>query len=248
MTREKQIKETVKEHYTALAHGGSSCRSSVCCDDSGNHLVQLGYKPEELANLPEEAVSVGAGCGSPVSLAELQPGEVVVDLGSGGGIDVLLAAQKVGLSGRVIGVDMTPAMIEKAKENARKARLENVDFRIGEIEDLPLESNSVDVVISNCVINLSPDKDRVFREAFRVLRPDGRLVVSDIVTKGKLPQAIRKNLEAWAGCVAGALEDHDYLEKLATAGFKAIETLSEQPSALGSIYSLTVRACKPRTA
>jgi SAM-dependent methyltransferase len=166
------------------------------------------------------------GCGNPLAIAELQPGEIVLDLGSGGGIDCFLAAKRVGPEGRVIGLDMTPDMIKLARRNAKKLDAQNVDFRYGEMEDMPLPGESVDVVISNCVINLSPDKDAVFGEAFRVLRPGGRLSVSDIVVDGELPAPIRQNLNAWAGCVAGALDESDYLDKIRAAGFQDVLVLS----------------------
>jgi len=166
------------------------------------------------------------GCGNPTAIAALQPGEVVLDLGSGGGIDCFLAARKVGPMGRVIGLDMTPEMIKLARRNAKKVGVTNVEFHYGEIEDIPLPDEAVDVIISNCVINLSPDKDAVFREAYRVLRPGGRMVVSDIVIHGELPELIRNRLDAWAGCVAGALDESDYLDKIRAAGFADVEVLS----------------------
>jgi SAM-dependent methyltransferase len=176
-----------------------------------------------------------AGCGNPIAIAELQPGEVVLDLGSGGGIDCFLAARQVGPEGRVIGLDMTPDMIKLARRNARKLGTQNVDFRFGEMEDMPLPDESVDVIISNCVINLSPDKDAVFGEAFRVLRPGGRLNVSDIVVNGELPQAIRTRLDAWAGCIAGALEESDYLGRIRAAGFERVEVLSRDYVPVGEV-------------
>ena len=173
------------------------------------------------------------GCGNPLAIAGLQPGEVVLDLGSGGGIDCFLAAKKVGPEGRVIGLDMTPDMIKLARRNAKKMGVTNVDFRYGEMEEMPLPDESVDVIISNCVINLSPDKDAVFREAFRVLRPGGRLSVSDIVVDGDLPQSIRSQLDAWAGCVAGALDESVYLDKIRAAGFEQVEVLSRDDQRRG---------------
>jgi ubiquinone/menaquinone biosynthesis C-methylase UbiE len=170
------------------------------------------------------------GCGNPLAIAELQPGEVVLDLGSGGGIDCFLAAKKVGPEGQVIGLDMTPDMIRLARRNAKKIGMKNVDFRFGEMEDMPLPDSSVDVIISNCVINLSPDKDSVFREAYRVLRPGGRLSVSDIVVDGDLPQVIRARMDAWAACVAGALDESIYLNKMRAAGFQKVEVLSREHS------------------
>jgi ubiquinone/menaquinone biosynthesis C-methylase UbiE len=181
------------------------------------------YSVQELADLPESVTDVALGCGDPTAIAELKPGEVVLDLGSGGGIDCFLAARQVGPQGRVIGLDMTPEMIKLARQNAKKVGAANVEFRYGEMEDMPIPDESVDVIISNCVINLSPDKDKVFSEAYRVLRPGGRLAVSDIVTYGPLPEVVRSNLEAWAGCVAGALEETVYLDKMRQAGFAEVE-------------------------
>jgi SAM-dependent methyltransferase len=179
-----------------------------------------------LLDLPESVTDASLGCGNPLAIADLQPGEVVLDLGSGGGIDCFLAARKVGPRGRVIGLDMTPDMIKLARRNAQKMGVTNVDFRFGEMEEMPLPDESVDVVISNCVINLSPDKDAVFCEAFRVLRPGGRLSISDMVVEGDLPESIRNRLDAWAGCIAGALDESIYLDKVRSAGFEGIEVLS----------------------
>jgi arsenite methyltransferase len=184
------------------------------------------YPVEELAGLPDTVTDASLGCGNPLAIAELKPGEVVLDLGSGGGIDCFLAARKVGAQGRVIGLDMTPDMIKLARRNAKKLGMANVIFDYGEMEEIPLQDTSVDVIISNCVINLSPDKDAVFGEAYRVLRPGGRLSVSDMVVDGDLPQAIRDNLNAWAGCLAGALDESDYLSKIRAAGFERVEVLS----------------------
>jgi arsenite methyltransferase len=184
------------------------------------------YSTEELEGLPETVTGASLGCGNPTAIAELRPGEVVLDLGSGGGIDCFLAARQVGPEGKVIGLDMTPEMIKLARRNARKIGATNVDFRYGEMEEMPLPDASVDVIISNCVINLSPDKDAVFGEAHRVLRPGGRMSVSDIVVDGELPQPIRDSLNAWAGCIAGALDESDYLEKIRAAGFEAVEVAS----------------------
>ena len=188
------------------------------------------YSAQALEDLPETVTDVSLGCGNPTAIAELRPGEVVLDLGSGGGIDCFLAARQVGPEGRVIGLDMTPEMITLARRNARKMGITNVEFRFGEMEEMPLGDESVDVIISNCVINLSPDKDRVFSEAYRVLRPGGRIAVSDIVTHGTLPDAVRSNMEAWAGCVAGALEEPVYLEKIRQAGFTDV-TITERSAA-----------------
>jgi arsenite methyltransferase len=188
------------------------------------------YSAEEWAQLPDTVTGASLGCGNPLAIAGLQPGEVVLDLGSGGGIDCFLAAKQVGPEGRVIGLDMTPDMIKLARRNAKKMGVTNVDFRFGEMEDMPLPDGSVDVIISNCVINLSPDKDAVFREAYRVLQPGGRLSVSDIVVDGDLPQFIRNRLAAWAGCIAGALDEQVYLGKIRAAGFEQVEVLSRDPS------------------
>jgi len=181
------------------------------------------YSAQEIADLPESVTDMAMGCGNPTAIAELRPGEVVLDLGSGGGIDCFLAARRVGPQGRVIGLDMTPEMIKLARQNAKKVGATNVEFRYGEMEDMPIPDESVDVIISNCVINLSPDKDKVFSEAYRVLRPGGRLAVSDIVTYGPLPEVVRSNLEAWAGCVAGALDETVYLDKMRQVGFTQVE-------------------------
>lgn len=239
MHTEKEIKQTVQEHYGQLAQLGRSC-----CGDPG-HLEQIGYSKEELAQLNDDVLSVGAGCGSPVTLAELREGEVVLDLGSGGGIDVFLAAQKVGPRGRAIGVDMTEAMVERARASAAKMGSPNVEFLLGEIESLPLDDASVDVVISNCVINLVPDKAKAFSEAFRVLKPGGRLIVSDIVTRGKLADFSQSDLSEWAGCLAGAVEDEEYLSIISEAGFEHVEVIAHSfiPETAG-FYSATVRAYK----
>jgi arsenite methyltransferase len=228
------------------AAGGSETEQGGCCGPSpasSKEPAQTGccgpseapvditgaarfYPTEELANLPDSVTDASLGCGNPLAIADLRPGEVVLDLGSGGGIDCFLAAKKVGPEGRVIGLDMTPDMIRLARRNAKKIGATNVDFRYGEMEDMPLPDGSVDVIISNCVINLSPDKDAVFREAYRVLRPGGRLSVSDIVVDGELPRSIRERLDAWAGCIAGALDESVYLDKIGAAGFERVEVLS----------------------
>ena len=209
----------------------SPSQSTDCCGPSGA-AVEIAdtaarfYSVGELAALPDSVSDISLGCGNPTAIAELQPGEVVLDLGSGGGIDCFLAARKVGPEGRVIGLDMTPEMIKLARRNAKKVGAKNVEFRYGEMEDIPLPDESVGVIISNCVINLSPDKDAVFREAYRVLRAGGRMSVSDIVVDGELPQSIRDRLDAWAGCIAGALDESDYLSKIRAAGFEKVEVLS----------------------
>jgi SAM-dependent methyltransferase len=201
---------------------------SSCCGSQGDDAAQLNlvsklYEDPNVVDLPSEVTDISLGCGDPVTLASLQPGQTVLDLGSGGGIDCFLAARRVGPTGRVIGVDMTATMIEKARANQEKVGVENVEFRLSEIEHLPVADQTVDVIISNCVINLSPDKPQVFREAFRVMKPGGKLAVSDIVTDGPLPEVIKSNLDAWAGCVAGALDIQDYIRAIEDAGFVDVE-------------------------
>jgi SAM-dependent methyltransferase len=223
---EQNVKEIVREKYGQAAllarAGGSSCCSASCACGGKDPITANLYETAELAAIPEEAVRASLGCGNPTALAELRPGEIVLDLGSGGGIDVMLSARRVGPTGKAFGLDMTDEMLALARENQRKAGVENVEFLKGEIENIPLPDNSVDVIISNCVINLSADKDRVFRETFRVLKPGGRLAVSDVVARGNVPAEIRKAMELWAGCIAGALEEADYQYKLAAAGFQQI--------------------------
>jgi arsenite methyltransferase len=212
------IHETVREHYAErIKSSASCCGPSDCCDTSNNL-----YPADLLTTLPSDVSSTSYGCGDPITLASLEPGQTVLDLGSGAGLDCLLASQKVGPQGRVIGVDMTPEMIERAQKNAQRVNAANVEFRQGYLEDLPVESNSVDVIISNCVINLSPDKEKVFNEAFRVLAPGGKLAVSDIVTDGELPEPVKQSLSAWAGCVAGAVEAKDYIAMMESVGFTEI--------------------------
>ena len=222
------IKEVVKEKYGQAAlrvkSGGSSCcgataASGLGCDPITSNL----YDSSQSGQIPEEAMLASLGCGNPTALAKLNLGEVVLDLGSGGGIDVLLSAKRVGPTGKAYGLDMTDEMLALANENKRKAGAENVEFLKGEIERIPLPDNSIDVIISNCVINLSADKDRVLREAFRVLKPGGRFAVSDVVVRGPVPPAIRKSIELWVGCVAGSMDESDYRAKLAAAGFAEIE-------------------------
>jgi arsenite methyltransferase len=267
-----ELKETVKEKYGQAAlrvsAGGSSCCSGPavldgCCDPITSNL----YDPSQTGELPQGALSASLGCGNPTALVQLNPGETVLDLGSGGGIDVLLSARRVGPAGKAYGLDMTDEMLALARENQRKAGVENVEFLKGEIEDIPLPDNSVDVVISNCVINLSGDKGRVLREAFRVLKPGGRFAVSDVVTRGEVPQDVQQKVLLWVGCIAGALEDHEYVAKLAEAGFEDIDIeptrvygvedarafLSGQgvdvdalaPQVQGKFISAFIRAAKP---
>jgi len=258
------VKDVVKEKYGQAAlrvkTGGSGCYDPIT-----SHL----YDASEVGTLPEEAVLASLGCGNPTALATLNPGDVVLDLGSGGGIDVLLSARRVGPTGKVYGLDMTDEMLALARENQRKAGIQNVEFLKGEIEHIPLPDNSVDVIISNCVINLSADKDQVLREAFRVLKPGGRFAVSDVVTKGHVPAQVRQSMLLWVGCIAGALDDSSYRSTLAAAGFQSIEIeptriydindarafLSGQgidvdaiaPEVEGRFMSAFVRARKPAT-
>src|SRR5246127_972600 len=220
------IKEVVKQKYGEAAlrvkSGGSSCcgaaAATSCCDPITTNL----YDASQAGQIPEEALLASLGCGNPTALAQLKPGETVLDLGSGGGIDVLLSAKRVGPTGKAYGLDMTDEMLALANQNKRKAGVENVEFLKGEIEHIPLPDNSVDVIISNCVINLSGDKDRVMREAFRGLKPGGRFGISDVVVRGEVPSEVRKSMELWVGCIAGALEEMDYVKRLAKAGFDAI--------------------------
>jgi SAM-dependent methyltransferase len=219
------LKEEVQRRYgqhaltVAQTGGGTGCgcgsNAAACCDPVTANL----YDASQAGELPTEAVLASLGCGNPTALAQLKPGETVLDLGSGGGIDVLLSARRVGPAGKAYGLDMTDEMLALSEANKRKSGLTNVEFLKGEIEHIPLPDNSVDVIISNCVINLSADKDQVLREAFRVLKPGGRLAVSDIVTRGDIPPAIRRSVELWVGCIAGALDEQDYLAKLSAAGF-----------------------------
>jgi len=226
-----KIRKVVREGYAKIAKQNSSCcgPATSCCG-SGHPAEDIsksiGYSEEELRSVPEGS-NLGLGCGNPVALASLKAGEMVLDLGSGAGFDCFLAASQVGDKGRVIGVDMTPEMLEKARENAKKINSTNVEFRLGEIEHLPLADNSVDVVISNCVINLSPEKRRVFDEAYRVLKPGGRLMVSDIVLLRELPEALKNSIEAYVGCLSGAVLRNEYLGTIKAAGFKDVEVIDE---------------------
>jgi SAM-dependent methyltransferase len=222
---DQQIKDVVREKYGKHAlRVIEESESGSCCGSSSKTDVITGklYDADETAALPADAVAASLGCGNPTALAELKKGEVVLDLGSGGGIDVLLSAKRVGPTGKAYGLDMTDEMLALARENQRKAEVDNVEFLKGEIEQIPLPDNSVDVIISNCVINLSADKDRVLAEAFRVLKPGGRFAVSDVVVRGEVPAEIRRSVELWIGCVAGALEEQEYRGKLEKAGFTAI--------------------------
>ena len=270
---EATIKDAVREKYGAAARtvaSGSSCCGSRAPIAGADPITSDLYNELEKGELPEAAVLASLGCGNPTALAELKAGETVLDLGSGGGIDVLLSAKRVGPTGKAYGLDMTDEMLALARENQRKAGAANVEFLKGEIENIPLPDNSVDVIISNCVINLSADKDRVIREAFRVLKPGGRFAVSDVVTRGDIPAQIRKDMLLWVGCIAGALDETDYRNKLAGAGFEAvaveptrvykvddareffagkgIEVDSIAPQVDGKFMSAFVRATKPSKA
>lgn len=224
----ENIREVVKQKYGEAAlrvqSGSSSCCGAAAAPRGGcDPITSNLYSAEQSGEVPQQAMQASLGCGNPTALAELKPGEIVLDLGSGGGIDVLLSARRVGPSGKAYGLDMTDEMLALARANQKKAGVDNVEFLKGEIENIPLPDDSVDVIISNCVINLSSDKDRVLREAFRVLKPGGRFAVSDVVVTGEVPESIRKRVELWIGCIAGALRDSDYRAKLARAGFDSIE-------------------------
>lgn len=237
-----EIKKVVREDYAAVARGARSCCGSTCSCNEGE-LVQtvskdIGYSDEELKSVPDGA-NMGLGCGNPIALASLVEGETVLDLGSGGGFDCFLASNKVGQTGKVIGVDMTPEMLEKARGNAEKGGYRNVEFRLGEIENLPAADNSVDAIISNCVINLSTDKKQVFGEAFRVLKPGGRLMISDIVLLKELPDFILNSVAAYSGCISGAMLKEAYLEMIKEAGFQNVKIVDE------NIFSLEYLANDP---
>ena len=224
-----EITEIVREKYGEAARRVAKGESNGCCgassvfDSCCDPITSNLYDTTQAGQIPEEALKASLGCGNPTALAQLKPGETVLDLGSGGGIDVLLSARRVGPTGKAYGLDMTDDMLAFARENQRKAGVENVEFLKGEIEHIPLPDNSVDVIISNCVINLSGDKDQVLREAFRVLKPGGRFAVSDVVTRGEVPDEVRKSMLLWVGCIAGALQDDEYRAKLTAAGFAAID-------------------------
>src|SRR5216117_1531337 len=270
---ERDLKDVVKDKYGKAALRVSAGGDAACCDSAPSRgerdpITSNLYGCGEASELPAEALAASLGCGNPTALAQLNPGDVVLDLGSGGGIDVLLSAKRVGPTGKAYGLDMTDEMLALARENQRKAGVANVEFLKGEIESIPLPDASVDVIISNCVINLSGDKDRVLAEAFRVLKPGGRFAVSDVVVRGEVPQEIRRNVEHWIGCVAGALEEREYRDKLATAGFesigveptrvyraedarqfladKGVDADAVAPQVDGKFMSAFVRATKPR--
>ena len=226
----EDVRKYVKDRYAGIAkQGGSCCGPSACCgapEAAEEASGRIGYTEEEMKSAPRES-NLGLGCGNPTALASLRAGETVLDLGSGAGFDCFLAAEQVGNGGKVIGVDMTPEMIQKARENARKGNHENVEFRLGEIEHLPAADDSVDIVISNCVINLSPAKDMVFAEAYRVLKPGGRAMISDIVLSGDLPEAVAGSLAAYAGCIAGAIREEEYIRLMEAAGFRDVHVAQE---------------------
>ena len=234
---DKKIKRIVQERYTQIAKQNSSCCSQEepCCGSSNmaEHFGKaMGYSEQDLRSVPENA-NLGLGCGNPVAMASLHEGETVLDLGAGAGFDCFLASKIVGKKGKVIGVDMTQEMLEKARENAKKGLYENVEFKLAEIENLPLEPESVDVIISNCVINLSPDKKKVFLEAFRVLKPGGRFMISDLVLLKDLPESVKKSIQAYTGCIAGAMKREDYIKLIEDAGFRQIDVLGEEFFSLG---------------
>jgi arsenite methyltransferase len=247
--KKEEVQKTVRERYGKIARASGSCCSggtnmgrqiSPCCG-TGTDAVQrvskeIGYTEEELSQVPKGA-NLGLGCGNPVALASLRKGETVLDLGSGPGFDCFLAASRVGKKGKVIGVDMTPEMLDRARDNARKGGYKNVEFRLGEIENLPIADNSVDVVISNCVVNLSGDKQRVFDEAFRVLRPGGRLMISDIVILKELPGFIKDSVDAYVGCVSGAMKKNEYLGAIKKSGFAAVKVVEESMFPLNCVIS-----------
>ena len=244
------IRTAVREHYADIARSRDT--SSECCGPSACSCSNALYSADMLADLPADVTGLSLGCGDPVTLADMRPGDTVVDLGSGGGIDCFLAAQRVGAEGHVVGVDMTPEMIERARTNAVKVGAVNVEFRQGQIEALPVADASADVVISNCVINLSPDKPQVFREMFRALRPGGRVAVSDVVTSGPMPETLRSDLDSWAACVSGAIPAEEYAEDLRDAGFVDVQVKPKGPTdtalsliPVGTPFSALITARKP---
>lgn len=252
--KDEKIKDVVRATYSQIAERSQqSCCSGCGCGVSPSAQAEaVGYLKEDLENVPEGA-AMGLGCGNPIAIAELREGETVLDLGAGAGMDVFLAANKVGAKGRVIGVDMTREMIDRASAIAKSNGYENVEFRLGEIEKLPVDDGSMDTVISNCVINLSPDKSKVFSEAYRVLKPRGKLIVSDIVSEHQLPDGIREDPNAWAGCIAGALEQQEYLAKIREAGFRDLQLVPNgefyaedvKSSEVVKLLSISVKAYKP---
>lgn len=247
MKNSQDVKNIVRDSYARIAKSSGGCGCGGCCDSNQKaqrQSGQMGYSQDEMNQVPGGS-NLGLGCGNPVAIASLKEGDVVLDLGSGAGFDAFLASPRVGKTGKVIGVDMTDEMLEKAKENARKGNYQNVEFRKGDIEKLPIEDNSVDVVISNCVINLAPDKQKVFKEAYRVLKPNGRLMVSDVVLLKLLPEEIKNNSELFVGCVSGAILKQDYLKLMEQVGFTDITVDKETPAFLpGYTVSITYSAHK----
>jgi arsenite methyltransferase len=255
----ESLKSAIREKYGSAARSAAGGGTATCCgpDSCGcdDPITSDLYEKAEILGLPREAVAASLGCGNPTALAKLEPGEVVLDLGAGGGIDVLLAARRVGAGGKVYGLDMTDEMLALARRNQEQAGVANVEFLKGDIEDIPLPDASVDVIISNCVINLASDKTQVIRESFRVLRPGGRFAVSDVVVRGSLPEAVRRNVELYVGCIAGALEENDYRTRLTAAGFESVDVELwrvyddvpgvTQPTDGGAVMSAFVRARKP---
>lgn len=246
-----KIKNEVREHYGSIAQQALQNQRSGCCGPAAadaNCCSPSNVIPADLLApreaLPQEVVNTSLGCGTPLAIAQPQPGETVLDLGSGGGLDCFYAARMVGATGRVIGVDMTPDMLALANANAQKIGAPNVEFRKGELENLPVADNSIDVIISNCVVNLAPDKDRVFREAYRVLKPGGRVAISDMVTRVPFPAIVRSNLISWAACVSGALTEKDYLAKMRAAGFVDVKKVSGGENLLEPVYSAKIVARK----
>jgi arsenite methyltransferase len=253
MDKGDEIRDFVKKRYGEIAAKRASCCTPSCCSPSNiDQARAIGYKDEDIESIPPEAADMGLGCGNPTALAGLKEGEVVLDLGSGGGIDVFLAAKKVGASGKVIGIDMTDEMLERAISTALRHGYENVEFRKGRIENLPVEDASIDVIISNCVVNLAADKLAVYRESYRVLKNGGRLLISDLVTDGEIPDDVKKSYEAWAQCIAGALERQEYIETIKRAGFTDVRIVGDHPFCepamderlRGKIISIQVEAGK----
>jgi len=246
--KDSNIKKLVKEGYAKIATTNSTCCTKPSCC-SGANLAEaisknVGYKDNELKSVPEGA-NLGLGCGNPIALASLKEGETVLDLGSGAGFDCFLAANRVGDKGKVIGIDMTPEMVEKAKINAQKGNYRNIEFKLGEIENLPILDNSIDIIISNCVINLSPDKQKVFQEAFRVLKQNGRLMISDLVLRKELPDVIKKSVEAYIGCLSGAVLKEEYLKYIQEAGFSQIKVIDETSFPIEDMtHDVTAKAIK----
>lgn len=249
----QEIKKHVQKRYGQHAMRAQTQQTSCCgpetqgcgcnCGPGMSYVQSIGYSSSETESLPESTVNAAAGCGNPHAIAGLKEGESLLDLGSGGGIDVFIAAEKVGPTGRAVGVDMTTEMIDLARKSANEMELENVEFRKGDIEELPFEDSEFDIIISNCVINLAPDKDKVFKEAYRVLKPGGRIAVSDIVTLGEMPETLRNNMDSWASCVSGAIKADLYLNKMRNAGFKDVRIVSKRGSEY--IFSAEVEGTKP---